>query len=122
MWLWLASGVVEVIALQAAIPAQAAAQVAELLFQMRHRQQGQTSACWILYCKSSGIMMQTNTLALLPSHLTAIERSGGTVTNVQMATCTAGLLPSTIEAAARAARNARARECASTILWQPRTL
>ena len=36
--------------------------------------------------------MQTNILAPLSSHLTATGKSGGSVTNVQMATCTAGLL------------------------------
>ena len=51
-------------------------------------------------------MLQTNTLALLSSNLTATGWPGGNVTNVQMATCTNGLLLSTIEAKAGAARNA----------------
>ena len=92
--------------MQAASPAQAAAQDAELVFQKKHRQQGQTSACWTLYCRNSGIMMQTNILVRSSSNLIAVEKSGGSAINAQMATCTAGLLRLTTEAMAQAAHSA----------------
>ena len=67
-------------------------------------------------------MMQTNIWAPLSSHLTATGKSGGSVTNVQTATCTAGLLLLLAEALAGAAHSAQEGACASTIFWQPRTL
>ena len=106
-------------ALQATSPAQGAAQGTELVLRQTHRQQGQTSACWTLYCRNSGIMLQTNTLVMLSSNLTAKERSGGTVINVQMATCTAGPLLLITEAMAGAAHNAQEGNCASTTPWLP---
>ena len=82
----------EYVCVQATRPAQGDAQVAELLNHETHRQQGQTSACWTLYCRHSGITMQINTWAMLSSNLTVVKRSGGNVTSVQMATRTDGLL------------------------------
>ena len=107
-------------AVQAAGPAQGAAHVVEMVLPQMHRQQGQISVCWTLYCKNSGIILQTDTLALLSSNLTAVEKSGGIVTNVQMATCTAGLLLLLTEAMAGVVHSAQAGNCASTAHWPPR--
>ena len=82
-----------------------------------HKQQGQTSAGWTQCCRNNGIMLPTNILGMFLWHLTVEERSGGNVTNVQMVTCTAGLLLYTAEVKARAARSAQGRSCVSTILW-----
>ena len=61
--------------------------------------------------------MQTDTLALLLSNPKAIGRPGGDVINVQMVTCTAGLLGWLKEATALAARNAQEGICACTTPW-----
>ena len=79
---------------------------AELMLSEMHRQQGQTSASWTQCCRNNGIMLPTNILGKLSSSHLATERSGGYVTNVQMATCTVGLLLSATEAKAQAAHSA----------------
>ena len=72
-----------VIVLQVTTSAQEAAQLAELVFCKMLKQQGQISANWTQCCKNSGIMLQTNTSALLLSNLTQAKRPGGSVTSVQ---------------------------------------
>ena len=67
-------------------------------------------------------MLPTDILGMLSSNLIVGKRSGGDVTDVQMANCTAGLLPSVAEVGARAARSAQAEMYASTTLYGPRRL
>ena len=64
--------------------------------------------------------MQTHLLAPLSSNLTPTEKPGGSVTNVQTAICTAGLLMLLAEAMARAAHIAQEGRCANTTPCAPR--
>ena len=67
-------------------------------------------------------MLPTHILEMYSSNLTAIERFGGSVTSLQMAICTAGLLLYTTEVEAGAAHSAQGRSCVSTIVWPPSAL
>ena len=67
-------------------------------------------------------MLPTNVLGMLSSNPTATGKSGGNVTNVQMAIRTPGLLLSATEAMVQAARSAQGDLCANTTLCVPRRL
>ena len=104
-----------VVALQAS--AQGITESAGLTISKMHKQQGQTSASWTQCCRNNGIMLPTHILEMYSSNLTTIERFGSSVTNVQMAICTAGLLLYTTEVEAGAAPSAQGGNCVSTIVW-----